>query len=167
MEGTQRGKAWILGDDVTTDDIISGKFLEIRDPDELATHAFDSVIADFASRTVKGDVLIAGNNFGAGSSREQAPAVLKRLGIGLVCATSFARIFFRNAINVGLPALQVDADVKEHFKEGDPVSYTIQPPSLTNLQSQAAFRMKELPDFFIDILKNGGAMAKLKRNMRH
>ncbi|MBU2617622.1 MAG: 3-isopropylmalate dehydratase small subunit, partial [Euryarchaeota archaeon] len=102
------GNVWKFGDDVNTDAIIPGRYLTINDPKELAKHVFEGVLPEFAQQVQPGDIIVAGRNFGCGSSREHAPLALKGAGISCIIAKSFARIFFRNAINVGLPVLECD-----------------------------------------------------------
>ena len=108
-----RGKAWIFGDDVDTDVIIPGKYLRTKDTKLWADHVMEGLDPQFASRVQKGDVIVAGRNFGSGSSREQAPRALKEAGVAAVVAKSFARIFYRNAINVGLPLVEADVACQE------------------------------------------------------
>ncbi|MFX0101330.1 MAG: 3-isopropylmalate dehydratase small subunit [Candidatus Hodarchaeota archaeon] len=159
------GKAWVLGDDISTDDIISGKFLEIRDFDELSTHVFDSIIENFHEKMQPGDIIIAGNNFGYGSSREHAPFLLKYVGIGMICAKSFARIFFRNAINLGLPLFTVKDDVFKCFNTGDEVVYTIEPAKIINKTCNETHKLQSFPEFFMNIIRQGGALAALRREL--
>ncbi|MHA1791316.1 MAG: LeuD/DmdB family oxidoreductase small subunit [Promethearchaeota archaeon] len=158
--------AWILGDDVSTDDIILGKYLEIRDSKILCRHVLESLLKGFCDGVRPGDVIIAGENFGCGSSREQAPALLKDLGIGLILAKSFSRIFFRNAINIGLPLNEIDDEIYKAFSTGDRVSYSIDPPKIVHLSKKIEFRLKRMPEFFINILKSGGAIALLQKEMK-
>ncbi len=163
--GENKGIAWVLGDDVSTDDIIPGKFLEIRDISLLSIHVLERFGIDFPTKVKPGDVIIAGNNFGCGSSREQAPHLLQFLGIGAVFACSFARIFYRNAINIGLPAVIIDRDVYETFKQSDPVAYTLDPPAVTNMRSKKKYALQPLPAFFTGILRAGGAIPLLKQEL--
>ncbi len=108
-----KGKAWIFGDDVDTDVIIPGKYLRTKDTKLWAQHVMEGLDPQFASKVQKGDIIVASRNFGSGSSREQAPRALKETGVAAVVAKSFARIFYRNAINVGLPLVEADVDAKE------------------------------------------------------
>jgi 3-isopropylmalate dehydratase small subunit len=169
--GKNTGKVWVLGDDVTTDAIISGKFLEIRDFDELMTHVLEEITPEFARTASRGDIIVAGENFGGGSSREQAPFLLKRAGIGMICARSFARIFFRNGINIGLPLLEIvkltsdEADAVP-FSNGERVEYTIDPPLIASKGGQGALILKPLPAFFLNILRHGGAIPLLKKELQ-
>ncbi len=120
MEKRITGRVWVLGDDVDTDVIYPGKYLPILDPVEMAQHALEGYSADFPSNLKPGDIIVAGMNFGSGSSREQAATCLKYAGITAVVAGSFARIFFRNAVNQGLPLVQVE--VADHFSDGDEIT---------------------------------------------
>jgi 3-isopropylmalate/(R)-2-methylmalate dehydratase small subunit len=165
FDGENKGVAWILGDDVSTDDIISGKFIEIRDVAVLSEHVLERFGDDFAIKVKPGDVIIAGNNFGSGSSREQAPFLLQFLGIGAIFARSFARIFYRNAINIGLPAVIVDRDTCSAFKPSDPVAYSLDPPVVTNERSKKKYPLQPLPAFFTRILRAGGAIPLLKKEL--
>ncbi|HOO54905.1 MAG TPA: 3-isopropylmalate dehydratase, partial [Methanothrix sp.] len=108
-----RGKAWVFGDDVDTDVIIPGPYLRTKNIKELACHAMEGLDPDFAKNVKPGDVIVAGKNFGCGSSREQAPLALREAGVACVVAKSFARIFYRNAINVGLPVVEADVECRE------------------------------------------------------
>ncbi|MHA1369195.1 MAG: LeuD/DmdB family oxidoreductase small subunit [Promethearchaeota archaeon] len=166
FKGKNQGKVWVFGDDISTDDIISGKYLEIRDFGELANHVFDAVVEDFFKNVDAGDIIIAGSNFGCGSSREQAPYLLKYLGIGIICAKSFARIFFRNAINIGLPVYTIDDVFYNSFSNGDLVNYFIDPPKVVNVTRNEIFNLTRFPDFFMQILQAGGALSCLKSELK-
>jgi len=165
FDGENKGIAWVMKDDVSTDDIIAGKFLEIRDLENLSAHVFERFENDFARKVKPGDVIIAGNNFGCGSSREQAPYLLKLLGIGAIFACSFARIFYRNAINIGLPAIVIDRKYYTSFKASDPVTYTFDPPAVTIVRSKMKYPLQPLPAFFTSILRAGGAIPLLKEEL--
>lgn len=148
--GKDLSRAWKFSDDVDTDAIIPGRFLTINDPKELAKHAFEGVRPDF--KPSPGDIVVAGENFGCGSSREHAPLALKGAGIKCIIANSFARIFFRNAINIGLPMLECkdagrisDGDVLE--VEGD---------KIRNLTKDETYETTPLPEFLEDIVQSGG-----------
>lgn len=143
-------RAWKFGDDVDTDAIIPGRFLIINDAKELAKHAFEGVRPDF--KPAPGDVVVAGENFGCGSSREHAPMALKGAGIRCVIAKSFARIFFRNAINIGLPMLECrDAD---RIADGDILE--VEGDVVKNLTKNETYRTVPLPDFLEEIVRSGG-----------
>jgi len=154
-------RAWVLGDNVSTDDIIPGRYLVKRSPQELGKHALENLLPEFPSRVREGDVLIAGKNFGCGSSREQAPLALKGAGVGAVIAESFARIFFRNAVNQGLPVM-ICRGVRAHFSTGEEVEYDLGRGVVRNLTRGVELRAEPLPDFMLSILRAGGLIPYLK-----
>jgi len=157
-----QGRAWKLGDDVNTDVIISGKYkLSITDLDELSKHAMEGVDPKFAENFVKGDLLVAGKNFGCGSSREQAPLVLKYVGVGAVIARSFARIFYRNSINIGLPVVECK-DV-EKISERDLLQLDLDRGIIGNLTKNENYRIKPIPQEVWQILSNEGLVAYVKK----
>src|SRR5580693_4468494 len=137
MRDTIRGRVWVLGTVVDTDQIISGKYLTIIDPQELKKHVFEIALPEFAQNAKAGDLLVAGPNFGSGSSREHAPQAMKAIGVGAVVADSFARIFFRNAINLGLPAVEAPG-VRAIFEAGDPGALDLKGGTMTNERSGAS-----------------------------
>ncbi len=150
QSGKDLAKAWKFGDDIDTDAIIPGRFLTINDPKELAKHAFEGVRPDF--KPAPGDVVVAGENFGCGSSREHAPLALKGAGVKCIVARSFARIFFRNAINIGLPMLECrDAD---RIADGDILE--IEGNRIRNLTKNETYETSPLPEFLEEIVASGG-----------
>ncbi len=148
-----RGKVWKYGDNVDTDVIIPGKYLRSADFRVFAEHAMEGIDPGF--RPAAGDVIVAGRNFGCGSSREQAPLAIKYAGVSCVVATSFARIFFRNAINVGLPI--VEADVAGAVEKGDIIEVDLDTGCVSANGSR--YTSTKLPDFLQDILNAGGLVA--------
>ncbi len=154
-------RAWVLGDNISTDDIIPGRYLVKRDPHELGKHVFENLIPGFSSKVERGDVIIAGRNFGCGSSREQAPLALRGAGIGAVIAESFARIFFRNAVNQGLPVM-VCRGVRTSFSTGEEVEYDLAKGVVRNLTRNLEMKAEPLPDFILSILQAGGLISYLK-----
>ena len=157
------GKAWRFGDDVNTDVIISGKYkLSITDLDELSKHAMEAVMPEFASKVQKGDYIVAGKNFGCGSSREQAPLVLQRLGVAAVVARSFARIFYRNAINIGLPA--VECEQSDRIQEGDLIRVDLAKGVVNNISRGEFYAVKPLPPQLRVILSEGGLISYVKKH---
>jgi len=152
-----RGKAWVYGDDVDTDVIIPGPYLRTKDVRELACHAMEGLDPEFAEKVRPGDVIVAGRNFGCGSSREQAPLALREAGVSCVVAKSFARIFYRNAINVGLPV--VEADVV--CIQGDEVEVDLSRGTVT--VGGRRFQGTKIPDFLLEILQDGGLVAHRRR----
>lgn len=153
-----RGRAWIFGDDVDTDVIIPGKYLRTKDTSIWAKHVMEGLDQNFASRVEKGDVIVAGRNFGSGSSREQAPLALKEAGVAAVVARSFARIFYRNAINVGLPLIEAE---EVEAKEGDQVEVDLL--AGTVIVGERVFRGTKLPCFLLEILQDGGLVAHRRK----
>ena len=164
MDGLKvKGKVWRFGDDINTDVIIPGKYkFKTLDMKELAKHAMEGVDQDFSRKVSRGDLIVAGKNFGCGSSREQAPRVLKEAGVSAVVAVSFARIFFRNAINVGLPVIECKDAVKE-TDEGDLVEIDLEKGMLKNLTKNRVYMFKPIPPPLLEILRVGGLVEYLKR----
>lgn len=159
-----KGKVWKFGDDIDTDIIIPGRYLILRGEDELAEHAMEGLDPEFPKKVSKGDVIVAGKNFGCGSSREHAPVALKGAGISVVVAESFARIFYRNAINVGLPLLE-SKDISKKVSEGDEVDIDMDKGILKDLNTSEEFEVKGLPEFMLEILNRGGLIPYLKENI--
>jgi len=160
----QKGRAWIFGDDVNTDLIIPGKYLELVDPEEMAEHAMEGIDPDFPKKIQEGDIVVGGTNFGCGSSREHAPLALKYAGIGAVIAESFARIYYRNSINIGLPALECPG-ITEAVEEGDTVEVDVTGGTVKNTRTDAELSFTRLPDFMVEVLNDGGLVPYLKKNM--
>jgi 3-isopropylmalate/(R)-2-methylmalate dehydratase small subunit len=159
---TMNGKAHRFGDDVNTDYIISGRYkFKTLDMDELAKHAMEDLDPDFYSKVKKGDFLVAGSNFGCGSSREQAPLALKHAGISAVLADSFARIYFRNSINNGVPALVVDTS---QIEEGDEIEVDLEGGTVKDLTKGIELETKPLPKVMLDILSEGGLIDYVKKH---
>ena len=152
-----KGRAWCFGNDVDTDVIIPGKYLRTKDVSSLAEHVMEGLDPHFAFCVKKGDIIIAGRNFGCGSSREQAPLALKEAGVAAVVAISFARIFYRNAINVGLPLVEADiVCVEGEMVEIDLTSGIV---SIGDKKVQGS----KIPSFLMDILEDGGLVAHRKK----
>ena len=148
------GKAWKFGDDIDTDVIIQGKYLVINEADELAKHVFENIRPEFPSEVRKGDFVVAGENFGCGSSREHAPLALKATGIEAVIAKSYARIFFRNAINIGLKVVECrDAD---KIDEGDEIEVDYERNVVVNKTKGEEYPINPMPDFLKNIIECGG-----------
>lgn len=154
-----RGRVWLFGDNVDTDQIIPGRYLTILDYSEMARHAMEPLRPDFASEVRRGDIILAGRDFGSGSSREEAPMVLRELGISCVIAETFSRIFFRNAINVGLPAFALHysaplvaegAELEVHPEKGYAVV----------VETGEPLEFEPLPPFLMGLLRAGGAVEK-------
>lgn len=147
------GRAWKFGDDVDTDAIIPGKYLVYNEPEELAKHAFENIRSDFAKNVKKGDFVVAGRNFGCGSSREHAVLALKGAGISAVVAKSFARIFFRNAINTGL--MVVECEDTDKIDDGDEIEIDYSLGEIKNLTKGEKYKIKPIPEFLLEIASNG------------
>jgi len=157
-----KGKAHKFGDDINTDYIISGKYkFKTLDMKELATHLMEDIDPDFYKKVKEGDLIVGGKNFGCGSSREQAPLVIKHAGIPAVVARSFARIFFRNAINVGLVLVEADTGVIEN---GDELELDVEKGKVINLTKNVTVKSSILPDFMLKIIKAGGVVNYIKKN---
>lgn len=157
------GRVWKFGDNVDTDVIVSGRFLDAP-LEEAARHVFESVRPGFADEVREGDVIVAGANFGCGSSRESAPEALKALGVGCVVAESFGRIFFRNAVAIGLPVLRC-AGVSGAFEDGDTARVDIEGAAVENPASGGSLAAEPLSDEILLILQSGGIMEVLKSMM--
>lgn len=164
MKFVVRGRVWKLGDDVNTDLIIPGPYLTLRNMDLLASHVLEEAIPNFAKSLKPGDIIVAGGNFGCGSSREIAPALLKHLKVGAVVAESFARIFFRNAINIGLPLMECK-DISRRVKQNQQLEVDIVLGEVRNLSTGETYKGTKLPDFLLEIIEAGGALEALKRKM--
>lgn len=157
------GKSWKFGDDVNTDIIISGKYkLSITDLDQLSKHAMEAAMPDFAEKVQKGDYVVAGKNFGCGSSREQAPLVLMHLGVSAVIAKSFARIFYRNALNIGLPA--VECEQADRISEGDLLEVDLAKGVVRNISKGESYAVKPFPPQLRVILSEGGLVSYVKKH---
>ncbi len=165
MSWTVRGRVWKFGDDVNTDLIIPGKYkLSITDLDELSKHAMEGLVPNFAERFKRGDLIVAGENFGCGSSREQAPLVLRHIGVGAVIAKSFARIFYRNSINIGLPV--VECREAEEIDDGDILEVDMERGVIKNLTKNTEYKVKPLPMELQEILRSGGLVNYVRKHGR-
>ena len=156
-------KVWKIGDDVNTDEIISSEYYPRENVEELGKFALLGVYPDFAKNNSKGDVLIAGKNFGCGSSREYAPIALKYTGIKCIIAKSFARIFYRNAINIGLPIL-VSEDAVDNTEEREEVEVNLETGKITNVTKNTVFQTNPLPNFVMQIVNQNGIINYLKNH---
>ncbi|HPD15728.1 MAG TPA: 3-isopropylmalate dehydratase small subunit [Planctomycetota bacterium] len=157
-----RGKAWKFGDGISTDHIAPGRLFHLRSNlPELAKHVLEDARADFAGKVARGDFVVAGSNFGQGSSREHAPTIIKLAGVGAVLAKSFARIFFRNGINIGLPLIQCDTD---QIAEGDELEVDLAAGQVRNLTKGVTIPFTPLPPVMRKILDEGGLVAHIKKH---
>lgn len=157
-----QGMAWKVGDHVDTDLIIPAKFLNIADKNEIAKHCFADLKPDFVERVNPGDILVAGVNFGCGSSREHAPWGLKQAGIGAVIAKSFARIFYRNAFNIGLPILESE-EAPDHIAQGEHLSLDLSTGEIVTEHSRKRFQARPVPAFMRSIIDAGGLVEYVKK----
>jgi 3-isopropylmalate/(R)-2-methylmalate dehydratase small subunit len=159
---TLRGKAWKFGDAISTDHIAPGRYFHLRSNlPELAKHVLEDARPEFAGQVKLGDFVVAGSNFGQGSSREHAPTIIKQAGVGAVLAKSFARIFFRNGINIGLPLIQCDTD---QIAEGDELEVDLAAGEVRNLTQGTTLRFIPLPPVMRKILDEGGLVAHIQKH---
>lgn len=156
-----KGKAHKFGNDVNTDEIIPAGYLSTTDPEELAKHCMENADANFVSNVKKGDIIVAGKNFGCGSSREHAPISIKASGVSCVIAESFARIFYRNAINIGLPILESEA-ASRSIKASDLLEIDINSGIIKNLSRNEQYKTQSFPKFMQKIIGAGGLMKYIR-----
>jgi len=157
------GRVWKYGNDVNTDVIFPGKYTyTVTDPEEMASHALEDLDPDFAGRVQKGDIIVAGSNFGCGSSREQAASCLKYAGVEAVIAESFARIFYRNAINFGLPAI-VSPEAAGVLKSGETVDIDLSGGHIHAIDK--VYQFVPFPEFMMEIMRDGGLLAHIKKEL--
>ena len=156
------GKVWKFGDNIDTDIIIPARYLNTSDPKELAKHCMEGIRPDFAQVVREGDIIVAGRNFGCGSSREHAPIAIKAAGIKAVVAKSFARIFYRNAFNIGLPIVEAE-EVIDTTKEGDMLKIDLDKGEIVNLTQNLTFKIQPLPDFMKELIADGGLIPHLAK----
>ncbi|MBA3826512.1 MAG: 3-isopropylmalate dehydratase small subunit [Ktedonobacterales bacterium] len=159
------GRAWVYGDNVDTDVIIPARYLVTSDPAELAKHCMEDIDATFAADVRAGDIIVAGNNFGCGSSREHAPIALKGAGVALVIASSFARIFFRNAINIGLLIVECPA-VVAGTAAGDTLQVDLTTGVITNATTGKTYQAQTYPESILHIIRAGGLIAATRARLQ-
>jgi 3-isopropylmalate/(R)-2-methylmalate dehydratase small subunit len=158
-----KGKVWKFGDDIDTDMIIGGQYLSSTDPAYLAEHCFEIFEKSWSKKICHGDIIVAGKNFGCGSSREHAPLALKAAGISCIIAENYGAIFFRNAINLGLPALELK-DCKKKIKEGDQLDVRIDSGEILNLSSGEKYNLSSpIAPIVMEILKSGGLLDYIRK----
>ena len=156
MNNSFNGKAFIFGDNIDTDLIIAARYLNTSNPTELAKHAMEDADPEFVNKISKGDIIVAGENFGCGSSREHAPVAIKHAGISAVIAKSFARIFYRNAFNTGLVILEVKEADK--ISEGDELKVDLAAGTVQNITKNETYVFNAIPPFMMELLNAGGLM---------
>ncbi|MCG9479281.1 MAG: 3-isopropylmalate dehydratase small subunit [Actinomycetia bacterium] len=159
-----RDKALKYGHNVDTDVIIPARYLNTSDPDELAAHCFEDLDEDFEAKLKSKKIVVAGQNFGCGSSREHAPLAIKGSGVKLVIAASFARIFFRNAINIGLPVIQ-SREAAGQIKDGDELDVDLSQGIINNLTQNKTYNIKPLPEFIQRVIESGGYINFVKKQL--
>ncbi len=165
MQTVFRGKAHKFGDNIDTDVIIPARYLVTTDPADLARHCMEAIAPDFPQRVKPGDIIVAGENFGCGSSREHAPLSIKGLGISCIIAKSFARIFYRNAFNIGLPVLECH-EAAENIQNGDELEVDIEMGTIRNLTAGRTYQAMPIPEFMRQILEAGGLINYLRQKLR-
>ena len=159
-----QGKAWKFGNDIDTDAIIPARYLNTSDPGELAKHVMEDADKDFSKKIQTGDVIVAGKNFGCGSSREHAPIAIKAAHIGAVIAKSFARIFYRNAFNIGLPIFE-SIEASENIREGDEIEIDGDRGIIRNLTKNDEYKAHLIPPFMQELIAAGGLVEWTKKRM--
>ncbi len=162
MTATTSGRAWRFGDNVDTDQIIPAEYLVTMDREELAKHAFARARPEFAEGVAVGDIVVGGSNFGCGSSREHAPRALQGAGVSCVVARSFARIFFRNSVNIGLPVIEADIDAAD----GDTITVDLGSGKLVNESSGKEYAFKGYPPFVVMLMEKGGLIPYTKEMLQ-
>ena len=157
-----KGKVHKFGDDINTDEIIPARYLNTSDPEELAKYCMEDADPDFVKKIKEGDIIVGGENFGCGSSREHAPISIKAAGISCVIAKGFARIFYRNCINIGLPIF-TSKEAVEHIKAGDIVEVDVDKGEIRKTKQKKAYKSEVFPKFIKEIIKSGGLMKYAKK----
>jgi 3-isopropylmalate/(R)-2-methylmalate dehydratase small subunit len=159
-----KGQVHKYGANVDTDVIIPARYLNVSEPSELARHCMEDIDPQFIKKMKRGDIIVADTNFGCGSSREHAPLAIKTAGVSCVIAKSFARIFFRNAINIGLPLLE-SVEAVDQTKDGDTLQVDLSTGKITNVTSGKVFTAKPYPDFMSDLINAGGLVEFTKKRL--
>ncbi|WP_320033638.1 3-isopropylmalate dehydratase small subunit [Halarcobacter sp.] len=158
------GKVWNFGANIDTDVIIAARYLNSSDPEHLAKYVMEDVDPDFPKKLQKGDIIVAGENFGCGSSREHAPIALKAAGVAAVVAPSFARIFYRNAFNMGLPIFELPESLE--IKEGEEISIDLAEGIITNNTKNKTYKFIPIPEFMQELIQTGGLINYAKAEMK-
>ena len=157
------GKVWTFGKDIDTDLIIAARYLNTSVPEELAKHVMEDADPEFVNKMSAGDIIVAGENFGCGSSREHAPIALKAAGVAAIIAPTFARIFYRNAFNMGLPIFELEESVQ--IKEGDEISIDMNVGTITNKSTSKTYNFVPIPAFMQELIDAGGLMNFAKNEV--
>jgi len=158
-----KGKAWKFGDDIDTDAIIPARYLNTSDPKELAAHVMEDADKDFPKKVNAGDIIVAGKNFGCGSSREHAPIAIKNAGVSCVIAKDFARIFYRNAFNIGLMIFE-SQDASKGIQQGDELEIIPEKGIIKDLTNKKEYKVNPIPGFMQELVASGGLMNYAKKN---
>lgn len=161
----KKGKVWRFGDDIDTDAIIPARYLNTSDPEELAKHIMEDADGEFSKKVKAGDIIVAGKNFGCGSSREHAPIAIKVAGIQTVIAKSFAGIFYRNSFNIGLPIFE-SLEASEKIKEGDIIEIDGDKGIIRNLSTKEQYNVKAIPPFMQELIVAGGLIEWTKKKIK-
>ena len=159
---TIEGKIWKYGNNIDTDVILPARYLIYSEPEKLAPHCLEDIDEDFVNKAKQGDIIVAGDNFGCGSSREHAPLAIKAVGISCVVAISFARIFFRNAINIGLPVFEAEPIFLEEINTGDKIIVDIKNKTIINKANNKKYKISSFPKFILNIIDSGGLIEHVK-----
>ncbi len=157
-----KGRAWVFGDNIDTDVIIPARYLNTSDPEELAKHCMEDVDSSFVDKVSPGDIIVAGHNFGSGSSREHAPIAIKACGVSCVIAKSFARIFYRNAFNIGLPILESE-DAPSEIESGDEIEVDMEAGVIRDVAKDEEYSVLPIPEFMRDLIRAGGLFEYAKK----
>jgi 3-isopropylmalate/(R)-2-methylmalate dehydratase small subunit len=166
MDKILKGNAWRYGDDVDTDAIIPARYLNTSDPEELALHCMEDADPDFSNKVAPGDIIVGGKNFGCGSSREHAPIAIKAAGVSCVIAGSFARIFYRNAFNMGLPIFE-SGEAAKGIRTGEKVEVDPATGIIRNSSTGKEYNAEPFPPFMMDLIKAGGLIPFLLKEQSH
>jgi 3-isopropylmalate/(R)-2-methylmalate dehydratase small subunit len=164
METMKKGKAWVYKDDVDTDVIIPARYLNTTDARELAEHCMEDIDESFAKNVKEGDIIVAGDNFGCGSSREHAPIAIKASGVSVVIAKNFARIFFRNAINIGLPILE-NPDIADETDSGDEIEVNLDTGEIRNVTKNKVYKTSPFPKSIQELISVGGLVNYTQKKL--
>lgn len=160
-----KGKVWRFGDDIDTDAIIPARYLNTSDPAELARHVMEDADREFPSKVRRGDIIVAGKNFGCGSSREHAPIAIKAAGIQAVIAKTFARIFYRNSFNIGLPIFE-SPEASERIGEGDEIEIDADKGIIRNITKSEEYKARPIPPFMQELIESGGLIEWTKKKLQ-
>ena len=159
------GRCWVYGDDVNTDVIYPQRYSYLTDPAEMKRHAMEGIDPGFTAKVRQGDIIVAGLNFGCGSSMEHAPLALKSAGVGAIVASSFARIFYRNAVSLGIPLVE-SRETVEGTDEGDVLEINLKEGTVVNATKGTQFRVEPLPEYLMRVLETGGLIPYLKTALK-